>query len=426
LAPAELLEEPRADGDQRVVAIRAGSERVDVGGVVDRDLRAADSGRLRLPLHRREQPALGRVARRLDDPRAGHPLRRPLRDRERDQRAREADDGGEDQQRLEVEGRSLLGEQRLDPEQLQHHREHDQHGDVRRDEERNPFHLHSLSTRRSPYLGTAAQVASEGRSPGEKLTAPTRLLRCPGIRLAPARVRSMPLETTPQIRFAAPRRAVVVLGAWFMRTVVRLPVRWQLCLGKALGTLARVALPGRRRVAARNIALCFPDLTEAERQRLVVEHFRALGASLVEMAMGWFGDERTIARLVRIEGREHLDAALARGRGVILFTAHFTAFELFSPVLATLCPRLCGMYKAQRNPAMNELMNRGRGRHFDVLFTKDNVREMLRALADNAVVWYAADQSYGRKGSALLPFLGEPAMTNTAISRIARVSGAAV
>ncbi len=236
----------------------------------------------------------------------------------------------------------------------------------------------------------------------------------------------MPLETTPQIRFAAPRRAVVVLGAWFMRTVVRLPVRWQLCLGKALGTLARVALPGRRRVAARNIALCFPDLTEAERQRLVVEHFRALGASLVEMAMGWFGDERTIARLVRIEGREHLDAALARGRGVILFTAHFTAFELFSPVLATLCPRLCGMYKAQRNPAMNELMNRGRGRHFDVLFTKDNVREMLRALADNAVVWYAADQSYGRKGSALLPFLGEPAMTNTAISRIARVSGAAV
>ncbi|HLF09972.1 MAG TPA: lysophospholipid acyltransferase family protein, partial [Gammaproteobacteria bacterium] len=51
---------------------------------------------------------------------------------------------------------------------------------------------------------------------------------------------------------------------------------------------------------------------------------------------------------------------------------------------------------------------------------------MLRNLAHNAVVWYASDQSYGGKGSALIPFFGEPAMTNTAISRIAKASGAVV
>ena len=71
-------------------------------------------------------------------------------------------------------------------------------------------------------------------------------------------------------------------------------------------------------------------------------------------------------------------------------------------------------------------MNRGRGRYFDELFSKDNVREMMRYLRDNAVVWYASDQSYGGKGSVLLPFFGEPAMTNTAIGRIAKASGAAV
>jgi KDO2-lipid IV(A) lauroyltransferase len=236
----------------------------------------------------------------------------------------------------------------------------------------------------------------------------------------------MPRRPFATVRFAALRYAAVWLGYGLMRAVVWLPYRWQLALGKGLGGAAGVLFRERREIVRRNLAACFPERPAAERERVLAEHFRALGASLVEMAMGWFGDERTIRSLVRLEGREHLDAALARGRGVILFTAHFTTFEFFFPVLSPLCPRLCGMYKEQRNPAMNTVMNRGRGRNFDLLFPKDDVRGMLRSLAGNAVVWYASDQSYGRKGSALLPFFGEPAMTNTAISRIARASGAAV
>jgi Kdo2-lipid IVA lauroyltransferase/acyltransferase len=61
-----------------------------------------------------------------------------------------------------------------------------------------------------------------------------------------------------------------------------------------------------------------------------------------------------------------------------------------------------------------------------MLFTKANVREMLEQLAANSVVWYASDQAYGGKRSALIPFFGEPAMTNIAISDIARLSGATV
>jgi KDO2-lipid IV(A) lauroyltransferase len=84
------------------------------------------------------------------------------------------------------------------------------------------------------------------------------------------------------------------------------------------------------------------------------------------------------------------------------------------------------MFKWQTNPVMNDIMNRGRGRYFDVLFAKDNVRKMLRTLLEGGVVWYASDQSYGGKGSELLPFFGEPAMTNTAISRIAKAGNAIV
>jgi KDO2-lipid IV(A) lauroyltransferase len=228
------------------------------------------------------------------------------------------------------------------------------------------------------------------------------------------------------VKFASLRYAFAWLGYAWMRAIVHLPFAWQLALGRGLGRMTRLLAPARRRVVARNLEVCFPDMPSAERDRVLAKHFEALGASLIEMSMGWFGSPEAVRERIRIEGREHLEAALAKGRGVILSSAHFTTFEFFWPALAPLCPRLGGMYKWQRNPVMNKVMNQGRGRYYDILFAKDNVREMLRALRANAVVWYAFDQSYGGKSSALIPFFGEPAMTNTAISRIARASGAAI
>lgn len=236
----------------------------------------------------------------------------------------------------------------------------------------------------------------------------------------------MSSDRRSSFKFARLRIAVVWLGYGALRAVVRLPFAWQLVLGFMLGRLAHAAIPSRRHVAERNIKACFPELGSAERQSLVRQHFRALGASFVEMAMGWFGDPDEVRRRVRIEGAEHLAAGLARGRGVILFSAHFTTFEFFWPALKPLCPRLCGMYKEQRNPVMNRVMTMGRRRSYDAVLEKTNVRGMLRELAANSVFWYASDQSYGGKNSVLIPFFGVPAATNTAIGRIARRSGAVI
>lgn len=236
----------------------------------------------------------------------------------------------------------------------------------------------------------------------------------------------MSSENFWKTRFATLRYAVVWLGFGWLKLMVRLPFALQAALGRALGRAAFSLLTSRRHVAARNLSACLPELGPDERARVLESHFESLGLSVVEMAMGWFGAPDAVRRRVRIEGTEHLAAALAKGRGVILFSAHFTTFEFYWPALKPHCPMLAGMYKDQRNPVMNRIMNEGRGRYFDVLFAKTNVREMIRCLRANAVVWYASDQSYGGKGSVLLPFFNEPAMTNTAIGRIAKASGAAV
>jgi len=234
---------------------------------------------------------------------------------------------------------------------------------------------------------------------------------------------SDPFWTT---KFAWLRYAIAWLAFLWMRAIVLLPFSWQLALGKALGRLAYRSLPRRRRIVERNLEACFPGLSPAERKGLAREHFAALGASFAEMATGWFAAPTSVRRRVRVDGAEHLRAALEEGNGVILFGAHFTTFEIFWSSLRHLCPFLCGMYKWQRNPVMNQVMVRGRGRFFDQMIDNDSVRDMLRILKKNGVFWYASDQSYSGKNSALLPFFDVPAMTNTAIVRIAKASGAAV
>jgi KDO2-lipid IV(A) lauroyltransferase len=226
--------------------------------------------------------------------------------------------------------------------------------------------------------------------------------------------------------YAALRYAVVWLFYVFMRAILYLPLDWQLAVGKRLGALSGAVHGSRRAIVDKNLEICFPELTASAREALAKAHFAAMGASIVEMFMGWFGPLETIRRRVRFVGAERLAAARARGRGVILYSGHYTSTEFSLPVVQPLCGRFCGMYKAARNPLMNDIMLKGRLRGVHRMFADDSVREMFRELAANSVVWYASDQRYSRKGSALLPFFGEPAMTNTSISRLARISGAVV
>jgi KDO2-lipid IV(A) lauroyltransferase len=236
----------------------------------------------------------------------------------------------------------------------------------------------------------------------------------------------MTSENPSFLKFWAPRYWFVWLVYGWMHASVLLPLSWQLAAGRLLGRCLSVALYPKRRIADRNLEVCFPELSKGERKRLRIRHFESIGMAVAEMAMGWFGSEAVIRDHVTINGSEHLLKALEKGRGVILFSAHFTTYEFGFPAFKLLCPDICGMYRDQRNEMWNLIMQQGRGRSISELFPKNSVRAMVRALNRNAAVWYAPDQSYRRKYSALVPFFDEPAMTNTATSRIAAATGAAV
>jgi KDO2-lipid IV(A) lauroyltransferase len=82
------------------------------------------------------------------------------------------------------------------------------------------------------------------------------------------------------------------------------------------------------------------------------------------------------------------------------------------------------MYRMQRNAMMDVLVLRGRSRFASAQIPRDNVRMLLRHLHENRAVGYMPDQTYLGKQAALVPFFGEPALTNVAASKLTAISGA--
>jgi KDO2-lipid IV(A) lauroyltransferase len=210
-----------------------------------------------------------------------------------------------------------------------------------------------------------------------------------------------------------------------LRLLSLLPFHLLLAAGSALGAVLR-RLPVRfRRIARRNIELCLPELDSAARARLLNRHFTSLGIALLEMAAAWWWPTARLQKISRLEGMEHLQLALDRGHGAILLTAHFTPLEVGGRILAAATP-VNIIYRPTKNAALASVLGRGRSRNGGRAIPRDDIRAMIAALKNNECVWYAPDQSYRKKGAEMVPFFGIPAATNTATSRIARMTGAAV
>lgn len=232
--------------------------------------------------------------------------------------------------------------------------------------------------------------------------------------------------THKKTSIASPRYWPTWMGLLLLWLTAKfLPYAAAVWLGRQMGRLGYKLAARRRHIAEVNLALCFPDMEDAQRDQLVMRHFESLGIGLLMTGFAWWSSDKKLQHLLHIEGLEHLEACLNQGRGAILLGSHFTDLEL-SGRLFILCHPTAVMYRRHENPVIEWAFSRNRQRNFIAAIPREDIRQTIRTLKKNHPVWYAPDQSFIGPNSTLVPFFGVTASTNTGTSRLAKISKAPV
>lgn len=219
--------------------------------------------------------------------------------------------------------------------------------------------------------------------------------------------------------------ARIAMGLLWLFHCLPMALQWR--LGRAIGQLLFRLAGSRRKVVLRNLAACFPELPEGEREALALSHFRALGEALLDFGNLWWADERKLRARHVLKGREHLDALLAAGRPVIVLGFHCVGIEAAGVRLA-MDYKMTAFYTRQSNPVMDARLREARNRFIppNLLKKDEGGRALVRSIKSGAPVYYLPDMDYGPRDSIFVPFFGVPAATITGLSRLARLAGAAI
>jgi len=200
-----------------------------------------------------------------------------------------------------------------------------------------------------------------------------------------------------------------------------LPLGLQAALGRGLGVLLHALVGSRRRIALRNLELCFPEWSEERRRALVREHFRWLGRSILERGLLWHAPVARLQRLIKVEG----DVTLAERseRPVMWLVPHFMGLDV-AGVATQIFQRqqVASIYQEQSDPVMDAAIRRGRLRfnQGEVFPRSDSARPLLRAIRRRWAFFNLPDMDFGIRDAAFVPFFGVPAATLLAPSRMAR------
>lgn len=216
------------------------------------------------------------------------------------------------------------------------------------------------------------------------------------------------------------RFAVFLL--WLMHF---LPLALQARIGNVLGWVLYLLARSRTRVARINLKLCFPELSDAEREALVLKHVQSFMRGALEHGLLWWASPARLKKLIRIEGLEHWQAV--QNQPVIWLAPHFMGLDVGGTRI-NMDHAVVSMYGQQKNPYVMQLLLRSRTRfgRAELFSRQDGIKPVIKAVRGGTPFYYLPDQDFGAKDAVFVPFFGVPTATVTGLSRLAKVARAKV
>jgi lauroyl-KDO2-lipid IV(A) myristoyltransferase len=224
----------------------------------------------------------------------------------------------------------------------------------------------------------------------------------------------------------APRYWLTWLALGVIGLISLLPRSLIRAQGAGLAALVWRLSPRRRHIASVNLALCFPELDEASRERLLREHFRTTAQCFVDYGMLWFRGADTHARRIRLVGETHYLACRKAGRPVIILAPHTPALDFGGLRMSQLHDGV-SFAKPMKNPVVEWINHRSRTQYSGEIFAREQgLRPALRHIKQGRFFYYLPDEDLGPEHSVFAPFFGVPKATLPALGRLAKLTGAAV
>jgi KDO2-lipid IV(A) lauroyltransferase len=220
------------------------------------------------------------------------------------------------------------------------------------------------------------------------------------------------LQPDFKLSFLLPKYWLTWFGVIILYTISWLPYKFQLMLGRLVGRLLYKIGSSRKKVAMKNLELCFPEMSLEERTRVLKKNFENTGIALFETGMGWWWPDWRVRRKTKVVGLEHLEKAQQEGKGVLLLTMHYLSVEINCRGIGMGHPMVV-FYRPHNNQLMEYFQFRGRGRSNKYMLGKRDVKGLLKALKQKEVCVYLPDQDYGRNRSLFVPFFAVPDAATT-------------
>jgi KDO2-lipid IV(A) lauroyltransferase len=202
-----------------------------------------------------------------------------------------------------------------------------------------------------------------------------------------------------------------------------LPWSAKLFATKVLSKLVKRFVKSRYNTLVTNIHLCFPNLTDAEREALIEQTLFSNVLGLFETAHAWCRGTKGIN--IEVEGLENFEKAQKDERGILVLSAHFSMLDLGAAIFGSVI-KSGTIYRKHDNPLFNYFMTRSREKYVDYTLARKDIKGMIRKLRSGENLAYLPDQDFGRKRSIFIPFMGVPTATITMTSQIAEAGNAQV
>ena len=211
------------------------------------------------------------------------------------------------------------------------------------------------------------------------------------------------------------------------RGLALLPRPAALRVGRFLGWIFGSVVRHHRTDALDAIRRSLPDVPERERRKLVDASYRNAAVNYVEVLRLAGGAKDDLNGLVTFEGEENVRAALQRGNGALVLTAHLGNFDLLAMYAAQRGLPLTVVSKEIRNPAVNDLWMRLRERFgVKIVLSHNSLRACLKALKDDGLLGFVLDQNRPHDQGVFVTFFGRPACTTPGLAFIAAAAKAPV